>query len=286
MRQFTRDGLVFDVRDSAGDVDGMLGTQGMQGAARTAVLLHGFPQDSRAWTGVTPLLVDGGFRVLAPDLRGYSPGARPQGRSAYRLEVLAEDVLALLDQAGVDRAHVVGHDWGGALAWELATRHPGRVSRLTVLSTPHPAALAWAMRHSTQALKSWYMAAVQVPVLPERLLAARVRRRGLSGFGLPAAQEEAYRSRLLTEEGWRGGLAWYRGRWARPAPDVAPVLGPVRVPTTYVWGRRDAYLGRAAAHRTGQYVDAPYRFVELDADHWLPEKHPQEVASAVLSAVV
>ncbi|GAB79214.1 Pimeloyl-ACP methyl ester carboxylesterase [Austwickia chelonae] len=282
MRQFTRDGLVFDVRDSAGDVDG---TAGAPGAARTAVLLHGFPQDSHAWTGVTPLLVEGGFRVLAPDLRGYSPGARPTSRSAYRLEVLAEDVLALLDQAGVDRAHVVGHDWGGALAWELATRHPGRVSRLTVLSTPHPAALAWAMRHSTQALRSWYMAAVQVPVIPERVLAARVRRRGLSGFGLPAEQEQAYRARLLTEEGWRGGLSWYRGRWARPAPDVAPVLGPVRVPTTYVWGRQDAYLGRAAAYRTARHVDAPYRFVELDADHWLPEKHPREVASAVLSDV-
>ncbi|MBW3085315.1 Epoxide hydrolase A [Austwickia sp. TVS 96-490-7B] len=277
MKNFTRDGLVFDVRDSA--------ETGGDGPRGTAVLLHGFPQDSSAWAAVTPGLVDAGLRVLAPDLRGYSPGARPSETSAYRLEVLAGDVLALMDAAGVDQAHIVGHDWGGALAWEVAIRHPERVSHLTVLSTPHPAAMTWAMSHTTQALKSWYMTAVQIPVLPERMMAAMVRRRGLGRLGLPPEQEASYRSRLVTEEGWRGGLAWYRAQWLRPLSGSISADGPVTVPTTYLWGAKDAFLGREAAERTGQYVEAPYRFVTVDGGHWLPEKCAPQVVEAVVAGV-
>jgi len=155
---FTREGLTFDVADT-----------GPAGAA-AVVLLHGFPGSARTWDAVAPALAGAGYRVLVPTQRGYSPRARPAGRRAYRVEALVADVLALADQAGLDRFHLVGHDWGGAVAWQLATAHPDRVASLTSLSTPHPRAMLRAMVTSRQALHSWYIAAFQVPRLPEALL--------------------------------------------------------------------------------------------------------------------
>ena len=140
---FERDGLVFDVRDG-GPRDG-----------EVVVLLHGFPQDSTAWSQVEPILHAAGLRTLAPDQRGYSPGARPGGVAAYRLKEVSADIVALLDAAGVERAHVAGHDWGGAVVWDVTQRHPGRFRDAVVVSTPHPSALAWSFTHSLQAARSW-----------------------------------------------------------------------------------------------------------------------------------
>ena len=272
MDSFTRDGLTFDVRD-AGPAEAL---------EEPIVLLHGFPQTSLAWSHVIDRLVAAGRRCLAPDLRGYSPGARPRERSAYRVDVMRGDVLALLDAAGAERGHIVGHDWGGGLAWEVAIACPERVSRLTVLSTPHPAAMGWALRQRRQRLKSWYMAAFQVPVLPEALLGPALRMFGMRGLGLPPEQERAYLATLAEPGALTGAINWYRALRTTAPPGVDSRHGPVTVPTTYLWGVREAYLGREAAERTEAYVDAPYRFIELDADHWLPEKCPDEVAAAIL----
>src|SRR2546423_17637 len=165
MQTFTRGGLVFDVTDS-GPAD-----------APAVVLLHGYPENRTSWHAVTPALVDAGFRVLAPDQRGYSPGARPRGRRAYRMQHLVGDVVALLDAAGVDRAHVVGHDWGGGVAWALAESHPQRLLTVTSLSTPHPRAMLKAMLTGTQAFKSWYMFMFQLPWLPELAYRPRLEKR-------------------------------------------------------------------------------------------------------------
>ena len=154
MHSYRRAGLTFDVQD-AGPREG-----------EAVVLLHGWPQDHSAWSRVVPALHAAGLRTLAPDQRGYSPGARPRGRAAYGMGELVDDVVALLDAAELSRAHVVGHDWGGAVGWALAERHPERVRTLTVLSTPHHHAMAWAMRHGDQLRRSWYMAAFQLPLLP------------------------------------------------------------------------------------------------------------------------
>ena len=287
VERFSRDGLTFDVTD-AGPPDGPV-----------VVLLHGWPQDRSAWEAVTPRLTAAGLRVLAPDQRGYSPGARPGDRSAYRMSELVADVLALVDAGGAPTVHLVGHDWGGAVAWAFAERHPDRLDGLTVVSTPHPAAMAWAVRHGDQALRSWYMLAFQLPVLPELVL-----RLGLPtvlrGSGLPAEQAERYAARFREPGAAGGGLAWYRalrpglprphlphrpGATA-PADEVAEAASsPVTVPTTYLWGGHDPALGRAAAERTARWVAADYRFVELDAGHWLPESHPHAVAAAVLDRV-
>ena len=268
-----RDGLVFETTDS-GPAEG-----------EVVVLLHGFPATRASWRDVVPRLEAAGLRCLVPLQRGYSPGARPRGRRAYRSTELVADVVALLDQAGVDRAHVVGHDWGGAVAWKLAAEHPDRVASLTVLSTPHPAALAASLTSSLQALRSWYMVAFQLPWLPEALLRRRLAP-VLRGTGLPAERAEEYAGAMRDSRALTGAIAWYRALWL-PGGGARPSLatGRVTVPTRYLWGRHDTALGRRAAELTARHVSGPYRFVELDEGHWLPEVAPRVVAQAVLDAV-
>src|SRR3982751_6522036 len=175
MHEFSRNGLVFDVTDE-GDPD-----------APTVVLLHGYPENRSSWLGVTPLLVAAGFRVLAPDQRGYSPRARPLRRRAYVMPELVGDVLSLVEASGAEKVHVVGHDWGGGVAWAFAHAHPDRLHTVTSLTTPHPRAFAKAMVVGTQALHSWYMAMFQLPGLPESAITARGGanfKRGLVNAGL------------------------------------------------------------------------------------------------------
>ena len=272
MQTCARDGLTFDVWDE-GPREG-----------DAVVLLHGWPQDHTAWRHVAPLLHAEGLRTLAPDQRGCSPGARPPAATAYGMRELVGDVRAVMDQAGVEQAHLVGHDWGGSVAWAFAERYPDRLRSLTVLSTPHHRAMAWAFRHGDQGLRSWYMAAFQVPVLPELVLRAGlplVLRRS----GLPREDAQRYAARFREPGAATGGLNWYRAltRTARQGGGgSAAVDRRIAVPTTYVWGSSDPALGRAAAQRTARYVASDYRFVELDAGHWLPETQPERVAEEIV----
>lgn len=267
MDSYRRGDLVFPVLDT-GPPEG-----------EPVLLLHGFPQDSTSWSGVGPLLNARGLRTLAPDQRGYADTAAPRSRRAYSMRELGLDAIALLDAAGLDRAHVVGHDWGGAVAWYLAARHTARICTATVLSTPHPAAMTWSLLRSRQALMSGYMAAFQLPVLPERYLAPRMRAFYRS-TGMPREAAERYAARFADPASLRGPLGWYRA-----LPLTRTRIGLSRVPTTYVWGSDDVALGRVAAERSAHYVAENYRFVELRAGHWLPETHPAQVADEILRRV-
>ena len=269
LTNFTRGGLDFDVTDS-GPIDGPV-----------VVLLHGFPTDRSSWDRISPLLHAAGLRTLAPNQRGYSPGARPRKRTAYRLGELADDVVALADAVGAGAVHVVGHDWGGAIAWLVAGRHPDRVASVTVLSTPHPVALNQALRSGDldQIRRSWYMAAFQLPHLPERLLGPRLEgilRRG----GLPEADAARYAAHLAEPGALAAAINWYRA-----APLSSGVAHRCRVPATLVWGRRDPFLGPLATRLTAHAVLADYELVELDAGHWLPERAPEECAAAIIARV-
>ena len=275
MHSYSRNGCTFDCDDD-GPHD-----------SAAIVLLHGFPQDRRCWQLVRPQLVAAGYRVLVPDQRGYSPGARPRGRRAYRQRELVGDVVALLDAAGVDRAHVVGHDWGGAVAWSMAAFAPDRLRSLTAVSTPHPAALARASVTSTQGLRSTYMGLFQLPVVPEQLFVGRgagLGRRWLAASGLEPAQARRYLDRLLEPGAMTAALNWYR---AMPLDAGAVRIGcPVDVPTLYVWSTGDTALGWAAAELTRRFVRGPYRFEVLDGvSHWIPEQAPQRLAALVAEHV-
>lgn len=292
MDSFERAGLTFDVRD------------GGPAQGKPVILLHGFPQDASCWDEVTPYLHRAGLRTLAPTQRGYTPGATPKDRSGYRMRELVADVLALADAAGLNHFHLVGHDWGAAVGWAAAMRHPHRVSTLTALSTPHPRAFNWAMTHGDQMLRSWYMTVFQLPAMPERLLAPRVSE-FLTRSGLPEDDAARYADRFATPGSLTGPIGWYRAmpaptfgvrrgvrralaglRGVSPGPRESPSPDHlVIVPTTYVWGRDDVALGRSAAERTGRYVKSDYRFVELAAGHWLPETVPARVASEIVDRV-
>ncbi len=271
MDEFDHDGLHFDVTD-AGPPDG-----------EPVILLHGFPQHRGCWDRAIPHLVDAGHRVLAPDQRGYSPRARPPRRRDYRMPRLVGDVLALADGAEVGRFHVVGHDWGGAVAWALAAWHPGRLATMTSLATPHPRAMVRSLWRSDQLLRSWYMAAFQLPALPERAIGRGDRfERALVQSGLDEADAGAYASRLRTPGAATAALNWYR---AVPGTNVR-AYGPSRVPTLYLYGADDIALGPRAAALTGDHVEAVYRFETLEsAGHWLPERHSGTVAERVLDHI-
>ncbi|MCU1453400.1 MAG: alpha/beta fold hydrolase [Acidimicrobiales bacterium] len=275
MEQFTRDGLTFDVVD-----------RGPLAAAATVVLLHGWPADASMWDGVAQRLSDAGLRTLAPDQRGYSPGARPAGRAAYALPELVEDVVALADAAGLDRFHLVGHDWGGAVAWSLAATHPDRLASLTVLSTPHPKAVQRSLL-GAQLFRSAYMAFFQVPRVPEAVLLARdaaVGRALLRRSGLSEEVAARYMARLAAPGALSASLAWYRALLARrPTVDMS---APISVPTTYAWSTGDTALGRRAAELTAEHVAGPYRFEVLaGVSHWIPEEVPDVAADLIREQV-
>ena len=269
MQHYSRGAFTFDLDDS-GPQNGPV-----------VVLLHGFPENRTCWWAMTPRLVDAGLRVLAPDQRGYSPGARPLKRRAYVMQELVADTLALVDAAGADKVHVVGHDWGGAVAWAFAQTHPDRLHTVTSLTTPHPSAMLKAMVTGTQGLRSWYMAMFQLPLLPELGITARGGANFLQSLkqsGLDADAAERYAAPLRDRSAARAAVNWYRG-----LPLSRPVGGKVTVPALYVYATGDRFLGPKAARLTGDYVAAPYRFEVLEGrSHWLPEEAPQEVADLVI----
>jgi pimeloyl-ACP methyl ester carboxylesterase len=209
----------------------------------TIVLLHGFPESAASWREVKPLLTAAGYRVLAPDQRGYACDARPRRRRDYTLDKLAGDVLALADNEGAERFHVVGHDWGGAVAWQLAANHADRLLTMTSLATPHPQAMVRSLLRG-QLFKSWYMVAFQLPVLPELALRGRSFRRQLVNSGMPDDYVDEYLALLREPGAARGALNWYRA-----VPFSPPnAIDPVSVPTMYVYGNDDFALGRRAAN--------------------------------------
>ncbi len=246
------------------------------------VALHGFPESAASWCKVTPLLTAAGYRVIAPNQRGYSAGARPEGVDAYKIEHLVADVVGLLDALGLSDAHLVGHDWGSAVAWQVAGRHPNRIRSLTAISVPHPTAFGWALREDEdQKQRSSYIGLLRQEGKAEEVLSEDNFRRLRAMFDGQIDPEFADEHiRVLSGEGaLTGALNWYRAM-TRDFGDIDRTT----VPTTYVWSTGDTALGRAGAERCGEFVDAPYEFVVLDGgSHWIPEERAEELAEAILA---
>jgi len=253
--------------------------------AELVLLLHGYPQTRHTWRAELRALDAAGFRACAPDQRGYSAGARPEGIEAYRTEQLLADVLALADSLGAERFHLVGHDWGGQLAWLTAARHPRRVRTLAVLSRPHPAAFAKAMSADPeQAGRSRHHRAFQRAEATDILLAdgaARLRA-ALASQSVPARDIEVYLATLGQRAALDAAIHWYRA--AGSSGIAAADVPPVKVPTLYVWGDADATVGRPAAEGTRAFVAAPYRFVELPGiGHFVTDQAPDAFPPLLLA---
>ncbi len=267
--QITARDLVFDVQ-AGGPLDGP-----------PVLLLHGFPQHTGEWELVASRLHDAGARTYAFDQRGYSPGARPADVAAYAMSECVADAVAVLDALGVDRAHVIGHDWGAIVAWHLAAEHPDRVRTLTAISVPHPSAYAKALAtDADQQRRSAYIGLFQQAGKAEDLLLEHDGQRLRELFaGVPAERVERFVTPMLDRARLTGGLNWYRALGRGPM-----TAGPVPVPTTFVWSDHDAAVGAAAALGCAQQVTGDYHFVTLPGvSHWIPDEAPDEVAREVLA---
>ena len=247
-----------------------------------ALLLHGFPQNNTEWRSVTALLNAAGIRTVAPNLRGYSPGARPDAVSAYRAETLAEDVIGLLDALGEPSAHLVAHDWGATVGWFTAGRYPSRISSYTALSIPHPLAYARALREDpVQRERSAYLKFYRREGVERLLLndGAALLRTLFDGSRLTAAEVDAYIEPMLVDAGLLEHALKYYQAMSLTKPTA---LGAIDVPTTYLWSADDSAVSRGAAQACAAQCRADYRFGELTgATHWMPDEAPREVADAV-----
>jgi len=262
-------GLTFDV-ETGGPGDGP-----------AVLLLHGFPQHLGEWELVAPRLHAAGLRTIAMNQRGYSAGARPGDVQAYKMSECVADALAVLDELSVPRAHIVGHDWGSAVAWNIAGRHPERTLTLTALSVPHPVAFAEAIAGvGDQRERSSYMQFFRQEGKAEDVLLEDGGRRIRAMFhGCPEERIDRYVEPMLDRARLTGGLNWYR---ATRRADLAG-LGPVSVPTTFLWSDEDWAIGREAAEKCAAYVTGDYRFVELTGvSHWIPDAAPDVVAAEII----
>jgi epoxide hydrolase 4 len=253
-----------------------------------ALLLHGFPECWVSWARQIPALAGAGYRVVAPDQRGYNLSDKPAGVGQYRLDLLTADVLHMIRALGRERAIVIGHDWGGAVAWRLAMDHPQAVERLIVLNAPHPVAFARALKSGwSQRLKSWYMLFFQVPWLPETLLRASPAFTARLFFRRVAVRDGAFSdddlevmAAALAQRGaLRAMVHWYRAAFRYPPGQRVRVID---VPTLLIWAEEDVALGLPLTHGLGRWVsDLRIHYIP-GCGHWVQNEAPQEVNEQIL----
>jgi pimeloyl-ACP methyl ester carboxylesterase len=251
-------------------------------AGKPVFLLHGFPEFWRGWRYQIGPLAAAGFRLIVPDQRGYSLSDKPKGHASYDVNVLASDVLGLADRLGLSSFSVVGHDWGAAVGWWLATRWPQRVSRLAALAAPHPAVWRDAMlRDPAQKKLSRYVKMFQIPWLPEfmirrgrfaALVSAIKQIRRADAF--PPEEIERYRDAWAQPGALTGMLNWYRGVLRTHMPPLDECR--VRVPTLILWGRAEAFAVPSLAEVSLKLCDVG-RLEVLDATHWMHYEQTERV---------
>ena len=268
--QMSTGDYTYDVR-RAGDGDELV------------ILLHGFPETGHMWLPLLEHLAANGYTALAPDLRGYSPGARPPEAEHYSHVSMAGDILAMADALGKEWFHLVGHDHGAGLGWFMAGRHADRLISWTALSVPHIDAFVQAIANNAeQRQRSGYMLFFQQVGTAEAALSADdyAAMRNIWSASSPEQVEEYLR--VLRQPGaLTGALNWYRGGLTA---DRQPV-GQVSVPTLMIWGNQDQAIGRPGVEATPPLMDGPYRLVELDAGHWLIQEAVADVLRETLAHI-
>ena len=260
------------------------------GEGPLVVLLHGFPEFWYGWRFQIPALAAAGFRVVAPDMRGYNLSSRPAGVDAYSLEHLSADVRDLVRERGEESAYLAGHDWGAAVAWATAMTHPALVRRLAILNVPHPRRFLQGLRTPRQLLKSWYVFFFQLPELPERVVRARqwaAFRHSFDRDTRPGAFTPEDIDRYI--EAWsQSGVTtatinYYRAIFRQPPRRTIAQLRPVAAPTLVIWGERDRYLGAELAAPDPADVPNLERVVRLPAaSHWVLQDEPERVSQLLV----
>jgi pimeloyl-ACP methyl ester carboxylesterase len=252
-----------------------------EGEGRPVLLLHGFPDSARLWRRQVPALVGAGMRVVAPDLRGFGESDKPGNVGDYALSHSVADVIAVLDHLGIERTHVVGHDWGAGVAWLLAAFDPARVDRLVAMSVGHPNARR--RRSMEQREKAWYQLLFQFPGVAEELLMRNdweLFRDWLRGDG----DLERYVADLSRPGALTAGLNWYRANLA-PRRELEPArpVPAVAAPTLGLWSSGDNYLTEDGMLRSADHVSGPWRYERIEgASHWMQLDAPEKVNELLL----
>lgn len=262
------------------------------GSGPLVVLLHGFPEYWYTWRYQIPALVAAGYRVVAPDLRGYAHSSKPEPVGAYAVDHVADDVARLIAECGEQRAVVIGHDWGGATAWRLAMRHPEVIERLVILNMPHPVVFARALRTPQQLLRSWYIFFFQLPWLPEALLASHdyaVMRQLFENDPVrPGAYSPEDVDRMVKAMAMPGAataaINYYRAAVQHPGRVLAD-RRPIEAPVLLIWGMQDRHLGPELAELDWRWV--PNGRVEKiqEAGHFVQADAPDRVNELVLEFI-
>lgn len=256
---------------------------------KPVLLLHGFPEFWAGWRHQIPALVQAGFRVIAPDQRGYNLSDVPKDVSAYALPQLGLDMIGLLDHFGIDQVNLVGHDWGAAVAWGLAITFPQRVRRLVILNVPHPIVILrfWA-QSAEQFFKSWYIGFFQIPGLADWAIQRNNFSSAVDAFlssSRPGTFSESeiaeYKKAWTNSGGLTGMINWYRALMRHRPPTPQDVR--VHMPTLIQWGKRDAYLNYKMAAASLEFCDDGKLILYDDATHWLQHEEAQAVSEAIIS---
>jgi len=258
---------------------------GLEQQGELIIFLHGFPESSIIWEKTIVQLADKGYRCLAPDQRGYSDGARPEGYENYTFRKLAADVAGFADSVGCHgKFHLVGHDIGAALGWNVVVLYPERIQTWTAMSVPHWPAYRWAMENDPiQKEKGAYVGHFLQPDVPERILSANdytVLKKLWAGFD-PAVIDE-YMKIYSQPKALTAVVNWYR---AIMQTNENIIYGEINTPTVFIWGNEDLAIGRAGVEKTREYMKGYYDFHELNAGHWLTEFNQPEIADIILNFV-
>ena len=247
------------------------------------ILLHGFPEFSYGWRRQIPYLASAGYRVWAPDQRGYNLSDKPDGIAAYTLDVLAADVIGLMDAAGQKQVFLVGHDWGAAVAWWVAAKYPDRLARMVVMNVPHGAVMQKHLRRNlAQLRRSWYFFFFQIPWLPETLariqhwhIAAQVLKNSSRPGTFTNSDLDQYRQAWSQPKAYRSMLNWYRAIMQKPL--IPPVNPRITVPTLLIWGAQDRFLGRELAQPSIDLCDDGRLVFIEEATHWVQHEEADRV---------
>ena len=252
-------------------------------AGEPVFLLHGFPDAWFGWEAQIGALAEAGFRVVAPDQRGYNLSDKPKGVASYQMGTLVDDVLGLADLFGYERFCLAGHDLGAMVGWNLAIRHPERLRRLAIANVPHPAVMgAYLRSHPSQMRKSWYALFFQLPGLPERVVRANNWQLLISAMpdDLTETERDRYREAWSAPGAMTGMISWYRAslRSRRRSEGTCPI----RVPTLVVWGQQDPHLSYEMAPLSADLCQDCRLVTFDDASHWVLHDKPKEVSRLLI----
>jgi pimeloyl-ACP methyl ester carboxylesterase len=254
-------------------------------SGKPLVFLHGFPEFWFAWRHQIDHFVSSGYRVIIPDQRGYNLSEKPPGIASYSVDVLAKDVVGVLDAVTDSKAFIVGHDWGAIVAWYLTARYPERISRTAMLSVPHPRIFIKNLINPTQLRRSWYVLFFQLPWLPERMLRGRdsallVRalRDTLPRGAFSDADLEHYKVSWTRKGALTAMLNWYRAAlWSPSKFAVDPEASRVKVPALLIWGKNDQFAVESMARESLQHCDDGHLEMFESATHWVQHEEPARV---------